>query len=397
MPEAKASTPGSVQAGATSGGGIGSEGVATCEPAAIEASRLFSAYRLQVARQARGFSKSALSKKLDISAAALSQFELGQVRPSPGTVERLAEALDFAPKFFSSTTVMSSSPQAADEVVDSFGHFRSLRSVSAARRRQVLTVAHLLRDVTVFLESQVKLPDLAIPWHPVASPDAIPGVAAEVRVELGIDHDGPVDDVLRMFERHGVVCARFRLDAADVSAFSVPLDRRAFLVLKDQREAKLDRDRFSACHELAHLVLHQPGQRLATKDVEREANDFGAEFLMPADVIRSELPSRVEWPQLLQLKQRWGVSMGALLYRAKTLDVMGEATYAQAMRTMSARGWRHDEPGTVSAIESPTLLSKAMSVAGLTAPDVATATGWPVEMVAELIAESRDARPSIEI
>ena len=292
---------------------------------------------------------------------------------------------------------MSSSPQAADEVVDSFGHFRSLRSVTAARRRQVLTVAHLVRDVTVFLESQVQLPDLAIPWHPVGSPEAIPGVAAEVRVELGVDNDGPVEDVLRMLERHGVVCARFRLEAADVSAFSVPLDRRAFLVLKEQREAKLDRDRFSACHELAHMVLHQPGQSLATKDVEGEANDFAAEFLMPEGAIRSELPSRVEWPKLLQLKQRWGVSMGALLYRAKTLDVMGEATYVQAMRTMSARGWRHDEPGTVSAIESPTLLSKAMSIAGLTAPDVAAATGWPVDMVAELIAESRDARPSIEI
>lgn len=395
VPEATASTAGSVQSGATSGGG--SDGGTAGEPAAVEASRLFSAYRLQVARQARGYNKSELSKKLDISAAALSQFELGQARPSPGTVERLARVLDFAPEFFSSTTVMSSSPQAADEVVDSFGHFRSLRSVTAARRRQVLTVAHLVRDVTVFLESQVKLPDLAIPWHPVGSPEAIPGVAAEVRVELGVDNDGPVDDVLRMLERHGVVCARFRLEAADVSAFSVPLDRRAFLVLKEQREAKLDRDRFSACHELAHMVLHQPGQSLATKDVEGEANDFAAEFLMPADTIRSELPSRVEWPKLLQLKQRWGVSMGALLYRAKTLDVMGEATYLQAMRTMSARGWRHDEPGKVSAVESPTLLSKAMSVARLTAPDVATATGWPVDMVAELIAESRDARPSIEI
>ena len=396
VPEATASTPGSVPASATSGE-LGSESGTPGEPAAVEASRLFSAYRLQVARQARGLSKSELSKKLGISAAALSQFELGQVRPSPGTVQRLSDALDFAPEFFSSTTVMSSSPQAADEVLDSFGHFRSLRSVTAARRRKVLTVAHLLRDVTVFLESQVKLPDLAIPWHPVGSPEAIPEVAAKVRAELGVDHGGPVDNVLRMFERHGVVCARFGLDAVDVSAFSVPLERRAFLVLKGHRQAKVDRDRFSACHELAHLVLHQPGQSLATKDVEREANDFAAEFLMPADVIRSELPSRVEWPQLLQLKQRWGVSMGALLYRAKTLDVMGEAAYMQAMRTMSARGWRHDEPGTISAIESPALLSKAMSIAGLTAPDVAAAIGWPVDMVAELISESRDVRPSIEI
>ena len=365
--------------------------------AAVEASRLFSAYRLQVARQARGWSKTELSKKLNISAAALSQFELGQSRPSPGTVKDLANALGFSPAFLSSTTVMSSAPRADDEVVDSFGHFRSLRSVTATKRRQVLTVAHLLRDVTMFLESKVRLPKVAIPRHTIDSAADIPRLAALVRTELGVEGLGPVDDVLRMLERQGVVCARYPIEAVAVSAFSVPLDQRTFLILKDQREAKRDRDRFSACHELAHLVMHRPGQSLAAKLDESEADSFAAEFLMPADGIREQLPSKVEWPALLRLKQHWGVSMSALLRRAKTLEVMSEPTYVQAMRTMSSRGWRHDEPGTVSAVEAPTLLVKAMNLAGLTPPDLAEATGWPVEMVAELIAESTDARPSLDL
>jgi Zn-dependent peptidase ImmA (M78 family)/transcriptional regulator with XRE-family HTH domain len=377
--------------------GIGPGGSSAPSPAAVEVSRLFSGYRLQVARQARSLTKTELGKRLGISTAALSQFEKGHARPSAATVERLCAVLSFAPSFFSTATVLSSSPQADDERVDSFGHFRSLRSVTATKRRQVLTVAHLLRDVTAFLESRVLLPEQSIPHHYAGSPELAAKVAVVVREQLGIDHDGPIDDVLRILERHGVVCARYPIEASDVSAFSVPMERRTFLVLKRQREAKRDRDRFSSCHELGHLVMHKPGQVLASKEIEREANAFASEFLMPATRIADELPSRADWPALLQLKQRWGTSMAALLLRARTLGVMSEATYVQAARTMSMRGWRVDEPGTVMAVEAPALLGRAMTAAALTAAEVGEATGWPESMVADLIADSSDGRPAVQL
>ncbi|OIN78900.1 helix-turn-helix domain-containing protein [Mycobacterium malmoense] len=364
---------------------------------AVEASRLFSAYRLQVARQARGYTKSDLSKRLEMSAAALSQFELGQNRPSPATIERLSSVLNFSPSFFSTGTVLSVADQADDELVDSYGHFRSLRSVTATRRRQVLTVAHLLRDVTAFLETQAKLPTLDVPRHDAESPEDIALVAARVRAELGAHAAGPIEDVLRLLEKRGIVCARYPMDAADVSAFSVPMERRTFLVLKQQREAKRDRDRFSSCHELGHMVMHKPGQALASKSLERQADVFASEFLMPTESIREELPSKVDWPRLLQLKQRWGVSMAALLYRSKSLGIMSETTYVQAVRTMNVRGWRKNEPGTVTAVEAPALLSAALSVTDLTVADVSAATGWPEEMVSQLFAESTDARPSVQL
>ena len=364
---------------------------------AVEASRLFSAYRLQVARQARGYTKSDLSKRLEMSAAALSQFELGQNRPSPATIERLSSVLNFAPSFFSTGTVLSAADQADDELVDSYGHFRSLRSVTATRRRQVLTVAHLLRDVTAFLETQVKLPELDVPHQDAESAEDVALVAARVRAELGADAAGPIEDVLRLLERRGIVCARYPMDATDVSAFSVPMERRAFLVLKQQRAAKRDRDRFSSCHELGHMVMHKPGQALASKDRERQADIFASEFLMPTGSIREELSSKVDWPRLLQLKQRWGVSMAALLYRSKSLGIMPETTYVQAVRTMNVRGWRKNEPGTVAAVEAPALLSAALSVTDLTEADVSTATGWPEDMVSQLFADSTDARPSVQL
>lgn len=364
---------------------------------AVEASKLFSAYRLQVARQARGMTKSELSGHLGVSAAALSQFELAQNRPTPKTVEKIAHVLEFSPTFFSTATVHSASDEAGDELVDSFGHFRSLRSVTATQRRRVLTVAHLLRDVTAFLEAHVKLPVLDVPKYSATSPAEIAEAAARVRVDLGVEGDGPVDDVLRLLERRGIVCARFPIEAANVSAFSVPMEEHTFLVLKEQRQAKRDRDRFSCSHELAHLVLHEPGQHLASREHEKQADTFASEFLMPASGIFDDLPEKVDWPRLLQLKQKWGVSMASLLYRSKSLGKMPEATYTQAVRTINVRGWRIDEPGAVSAVEAPALLNAALSLTTFTFADLSDATGWPESMVANLFAESTDSRPSIQL
>ena len=81
-----------------------------------------------------------------------------------------------------------------------------------------------------------------------------------------------------------------------------------------------------------------------------------------------------------------GVAMSALLMRARDLGVMPTATYLQAMRTMSARCWRRDEPGSLGLAESPSVLNKAIGTAGLQPEDVAAETGWPSEMIAQLLA-----------
>jgi hypothetical protein len=47
------------------------------------------------------------------------------------------------------------------------------------------------------------------------------------------------------------------------------------------------------------------------------------------------------------------------------------------MRTMNARGWRRDEPGSLGLAESPSILNKAMGTAGLQPENVAAETGWP--------------------
>lgn len=102
----------------------------------------------------------------------------------------------------------------------------------------------------------------------------------------------------------------------------------------------LPRRRFTAAHELGHAVLHREkmGQFIADTDIaeaddattgiEREANHFAVELLMPEEVIRAraaELRTAYSACPRLVLAYRLAsellVSREAMRYRLKTLEV----------------------------------------------------------------------------
>jgi Zn-dependent peptidase ImmA (M78 family) len=168
---------------------------------------------------------------------------------------------------------------------------------------------------------------------------------------------------VRLLEQHGVLVVFSPPQTATVDAYSFDSRVRPVVVLNPIKRDYY-RQRFDVAHELGHLVMHgdaEPGGRV----VEEQAHRFAAELLMPADEIRDLLPASMGgnvWTTLGKLKERWGVSMQALLFRARRLGRLGEVSYRNAMTTISARGWRRDEPGLVSAIEQPSLLPRAVEL-----------------------------------
>jgi Zn-dependent peptidase ImmA (M78 family) len=92
--------------------------------------------------------------------------------------------------------------------------------------------------------------------------------------------------------------------------------------------------RFDSAHELGHLVLHadpEPGNRT----LERQADAFAGALLMPRDEILEELPRRWDFRTFAALKRRWGVSLAALLHRARELGRLTENSYRWAVTTLS--------------------------------------------------------------
>ena len=186
-------------------------------------------------------------------------------------------------------------------------------------------------------------------------------VARRVRIdwELG---DGPMGHVVRLLEANGVVVSRLHVGTRRVDAFSVDGELRPIVVLAADKDDAA-RSRFDAAHELGHLVMHA-GEEPGDPALEQEANWFAAAFLLPSEEIRDELPSRVQWPTMVALRQRWGVSIAMLLLRARTLGVISNEAYRRNLVRMSSLGWHLSEPGDIGIAEQPVLLGKALALLG---------------------------------
>jgi hypothetical protein len=128
--------------------------------------------------------------------------------------------------------------------------------------------------------------------------------------------------------------------------------------------------------------------------VETEAHRFAAELLLPAIPIRELLPHRPVWPRLQALKEHWGVSIQALLYRGRELGVYSDITYRNAMMRMSKEGWRRQEPGTRPGVEQPSLLPGALRLleeSGVSASQLASEARIPMNIFRIITARSAEA------
>ncbi len=362
-----------------------------------EASTIATAERIRAARELRGLTQREATALMSrpITPAALSQIEAGRVRASPATVLALAKALQVPPGFFTSRRSQSPVP-----------FFRDLRATPARERRRAAALALVLHDIVLTMEELVRLPDVRVPDYatsPTAPPAAIADVADAIRGEWALG-DGPIPNVVREIERRGVPVARLALGHASVDAFAAWFPHRPLILLAADKQNYV-RSRFDAAHELGHLVMHRgidPGDKI----LETQAHHFATCLLLPNELALEELPRRLDakgWMQLAALKQQWGLSINALLMRARSLDLLSPEAHRNAMKYMSVRGWRSVEPGDreMGLPEAPVLLHRAVARIEaefrLSLTDLAKRAGLPVEDTVALVRAAMDTRPSVEL
>ncbi|HWF80220.1 MAG TPA: XRE family transcriptional regulator, partial [Streptosporangiaceae bacterium] len=345
---------------------------------------------LTLARKFRGLRKNELAQAVGVTPAALSQYELGQSRPSPAVLARLALALAVPVRFFVLGYPKPVTPSAA--------HFRSLRATTQLERDQAIAFGQLAWRLMTGIEKYIELPASRIPHVPLSVDPGSAEVAAVARYArdaMGIGA-GPVPHVVRLLEAHGAAVIGLPAMSRRVDAFSHWYGSRPLVFLNPAKDDKA-RSRFDAAHELGHLVLHhdaEPGNRI----VENQAHDFAAEFLMPREQIAGELPRRLDWDQLFLAKRRWGVSLKALVYRAHKLGVFGESTYRAGM--VSLARWGDPEPGDLGQREAPVLLAKAIQMLAETGVDlemIARDAGLATDTVTEIVRAADGARPRVQV
>lgn len=350
----------------------------------------FEPHALGLARRWRRMRKNELARQVGVTAAAVSQYELGQARPSAAVLARLALALAMPVEFFAAGVPAPASPGRA--------HFRSLRATSQAERDQAEAFGEVAWRVVEVVGRQLRLPELRLPqldWPEPARAEDVRAVAAAARAEFGLD-DGPVPHMVRLLEAHGVIVLSLPDASERVDAFSHWYGQRPFVFLNPAKNDKA-RSRMDAAHELGHLLLHhdaEPGSQI----LEREATAFASEFLAPSTTLAGELPARLDFDRLHELKRRWGISLKALVYRGHELGIYRDHTYRRGMSLLAQ--WGHPEPGDLGPREQPSLLGRAVDLLDqqrTTIEDLAAQAGLPAALARTVIDAATEHLPELRV
>lgn len=124
-------------------------------------------------------------------------------------------------------------------------------------------------------------------------------------------------------------------EKSKIDAFSTRALPRPMIILTPDKANDVLRHRFTAAHELGHIVLHH-GRLGSDVEMERQADLFASEFLTPRDVIRDALPTRLNIGALEELSSLWGVSVKMLIRRSRDLERISESTARRGYITLNS-------------------------------------------------------------
>lgn len=320
--------------------------------------------RLKQGREARGLSVIALAELLGITRQAISSFETGGSTPQPDTLEEIANKLNLPVAFFM-TPIKDQKPHAV--------FFRSMCAATKYDRgRGYNRINWLAEFIVPYLQQfvvfpKINAPNVILPKDPLhLTEDEIEDIATKVRRDWGLG-DGPISNVVLLFENNGFIITRMELESSTLDAFSTHVwhnDNPYYMVLGDDKRSAV-RSRFDAAHEMGHSILHrtiaedQLKNPVIFKLVEQQANRFASSFLVPRNKFAGDftLPTLNSFQTL---KYKWLVSIAMLIRRSFDLGFISEEHYQRLWINYNRRGWRKEEPlDDRLPIEQPVLLPRA--------------------------------------
>lgn len=359
--------------------------------------------RVRQARLLRRMTAKEILAEMEWSSARLTRMERSETVELPtADLRRLSEVLRFPAEFFTTEPVSRVEPSDLS--------FRAPKAMTAAEKNRMAQVMALSGDFLLHMSAAQKLPPLRIEPKPALDPVA---AAAAARDMLGVGPDAPIPDLTHLLEIGGIPVmmrgerfgaqglegnSRGRLEKhLGCSAWIGEFRERPLIALRELDS--WERTRWTVAHELGHLMLHVHVGEM-TDEHEDEASRFASEFLAPYAHASASLRSAPSLVNLLPVKMKWGISIGALLRHFYESGAMDEQRYEGLRKQLYTRvnpdtgfTWGRTEPGWDDRLpERPRLMSKWVeTVYGTKSVQALAARGliWPIDVIREFMVGQR--------
>jgi len=303
--------------------------------------------RLQLARKAAGLSLRDLEAKIDkiVSAQALSKYERDEMMPSSDVLRAIAQALGVSESYLLGQNDLTL------EAVE----FRKNRITS--RKEEARIEATVLSAVERYLEIEDLVGATSVTWSrpqgapfPVHEPAEAEAAAMRLRTAWNLGGE-PIPNLAEFLEERGikVIPLEFGESISGLMCKAQGSKGAEVPVIVVNKDDTGERQRFTLAHELGHLVLEAPSGAKG----EKLAHWFAGAFLMPAETLWQEVGkhrSSLSIRELFDLKALFKVSVQAITYRLKDLQIISQQLFKKLFDYFEEKGWRkppYPEPNAI--------------------------------------------------
>jgi Zn-dependent peptidase ImmA (M78 family)/DNA-binding XRE family transcriptional regulator len=286
-----------------------------------------------IARESRGETQLSLAEKTEIPQSTISKIEQGLLNPSEHVISEISSILNYSPNFFYEQGELCTPASIV---------YRKKTVLGKSELKKIEANASIVRmqvNKLVDFQGGKYLNPLLLEDKHNHDPLMLARELRE-RFQLG---DKPLENLTAFLEELGIVVFLFDFGTDLVDGFHLSNKSSYPPIIFLNKTIPGDRMRFTLAHEFGHLLLHKiPSENL--KEMEKQANDFASEFLLPTESLKKELSEKINLRLLAELKPKWRVSMSAILKKAEEIF---ETQYKHLWISMSRFGYLRNEPVSI--------------------------------------------------
>ncbi len=300
------------------------------------------AERFKSARLMKGFSLQEVANAIGnkVSRQALHRYEKGEILPDSEMLSLLSKAFDVNVDYFFRETKVELG-DIEYRKLDNLLVKDSVKIVEQTREylSRYIELEEIIGIEPVFENPLNNITDLS-------SYNLVNNAAMTLRDAWGLG-TSPIYNVAELLEDKHIKLVKLDADLAFDGLQTWVNNSIPVIAYNIRNLSKKDRIRFTLLHELAHLLLSKAMKSMTHRQKETVCHQFAGAVLLPEETLKSEIGnhrSTIMIPELGNIKKQYGISMQAIVMRAKDCGIINDHYTKQTFFMFKQFGWRVDEP-----------------------------------------------------
>lgn len=301
---------------------------------------------LKKVRLLKNLSLKQAGELLNMSAPAIMKYEKGQIIPNSEKIIQFAKAYNVKTK-----DILKVTPQ----VEMKFTNFRKRKSLTGQKLELLKKL--ILEKVANYLEvldlEQINSSFKNLKKYAVNNLTDAEEAASKFRQDYNLSLNQPLSDLINILENIGIIIISLENTNNLFSGFDglSEIVQNVPVIVYLENNTDGARQRFTIAHELGHLILNIKEDL----DCEKVVNRFASSLLMPSLSIYNEFGKsrqNISNYELMAFKMEYKVSMYAIIYRLKELNVISDYLLKKINIYFNKNGYRQCEPNPLEPEKS---------------------------------------------